>query len=76
MNDDCSRANDTSESWSQRFEEALWLRTIHKFDEAERRLRMLADETEDRDKKATCLLWIAEVNRLLHVLSQNIHGSS
>lgn len=66
MNDDCSRANDTSESWSQRFEEALWLRTIHKFDEAERRLRMLADETEDRDKKATCLLWIAEVNRLLH----------
>jgi hypothetical protein len=61
MTDDRPTNNDASESWNQRFERALWLRSFYQVAEAEELLQKLADESDTDEKKVMCLLWLAQV---------------
>jgi tetratricopeptide (TPR) repeat protein len=62
MNDDCSTPDGAGESWTRRFESALWLNTVQRSSDSVASLRKLV---EDDEKRAMCLLWIAEVDPFL-----------
>jgi hypothetical protein len=69
MNDDCSASNEQTENWQRRFEHAVWLERVSAWDGFEKLMRQLANETNNVEEKARCLLWVAE--RGLHITSPN-----